>query len=308
MSRIKKYNALLILLLLGLSLVAMDFMTSYGKLGFSSSVSAAPSSSQYIVQLTAADEDFVNFSSMAGFTKGTSWTIVQHIKLPENTITFGWNWFRGSAWDDKDGDLALQLNTYTESANQITFWIRKDSSWNSLIMTRGENGLTLQNNTWYNVVVVFDLPTTTYQLYVEGDLCDSLILGELDDEFNNNSLFFGGQYCAPGYLKDDLYSECDTAIAHQAWYQRALTTVEIQNYDGTVDNSDEDLFFATEITDSEVLDASGNGRNGMNGNSPEFLLYSANSSDITGFSALFLICCFGATFSILLLRKRRILQ
>ncbi|MEA2070167.1 MAG: hypothetical protein U9O98_02660, partial [Asgard group archaeon] len=117
--------------------------------------------SQYYASFSAADEDYVNFSSMEGFTNGTSWSIVQRIKLPENPSVFGWSWFRGSAWEDREGDIALRLDTNEEHDYQITFWIQ-NGGWNSLRMDRSQNGLTLQNNTWYDIIVLFDRPSTTY--------------------------------------------------------------------------------------------------------------------------------------------------
>lgn len=299
-----KFTTLGILLLLSLSVVIINTEMSMKKVKSISSQANDAQESQYYVKLTAADEDYVNFSSMSGFTHGQSWTIIQRIKLPENPTTIGWSWFRGSAWRDKDGDMALGLDTREEHDYQIVYWIREDNSWNSLRMNRSQNGLTLQNDTWYNIATVFDRPTTTYELYIDGQLTDSLILPEMDDETNDNPLFFGGQYCEPGYDKGDLYSECDTALAHQAWFQRALTTQEIENYDGSVDNSDEDLFFATHITDDEITDASGNGRDGVNGNTPEYIVYTANA----GYSLTFLLCSLGVTLTLIFVRRRQNLE
>ena len=224
----------------------------------------------YCTEFEAADEDYVNFSSMAGFTYGNSWSIVQRLKLPEFPSTYGWNWFRGSAWDDKEGDIALQLRS-DDNQYQIYFWFRQNG-WNSLLMNKSQDGITIQNNTWYDIVVQFHLPNTTYQLYLDGNLVHSLVHEEMNDTSNQNPLFYGGQYTDPGFGVGDLYSESDIAIAHQAWFQRVLTQDEIKNYNGQIDNSDEDLFFSTDITNDKILDASGNGHNGENGNSPEYIV------------------------------------
>ncbi|MHA2017848.1 MAG: LamG-like jellyroll fold domain-containing protein [Promethearchaeota archaeon] len=226
---------------------------------------------QYYAEFNATDEDYVNFSSMAGFTYGNSWSIVQRLKLPESPSIFGWNWFRGSAWDDKEGDIALQLRS-DDNQYQIYFWFRQNG-WNSLFMNKSQNGINIQNNTWYDIVVQFNRPNSTYQLYLDGNLVYSLVHEEMDDTSNQNPLFFGGQYADPEYYQGDLYSESDIAIVHQAWFQRVLTQDEIKNYHGQVDNTDEDLFFSTNITNNQIFDASGNGHNGENGNSPEYIVY-----------------------------------
>jgi len=223
----------------------------------------------YCAEFEAADEDYVNFSSMAGFTYGNSWSIVQRLKLPEFPSTYGWNWFRGPAWDDKEGDIALQLRS-DDNQYQIYFWFQQNG-WNNLLMNKSQDGITIQNNTWYDIVVQFHLPNTTYQLYLDGNLVHSLVHEEMNDTSNQNPLFYGGQYTDPEFGVGDLYSESDIAIAHQAWFQRVLTQDEIKNYNGQIDNSDEDLFFSTDITNDKILDASGNGHNGENGNSPEYI-------------------------------------
>jgi hypothetical protein len=46
----------------------------------------------------------------------------------------------------------------------------------------------------------------------------------------------------------------------------------MNNYGGTWNPSDADLFFSTEISASGITDASGNGHHGTNGNTPVFTL------------------------------------
>lgn len=48
----------------------------------------------YAVKLSAADEDFVDFGAMASFMNGSSWAILEKVKIPAGS-TVGWHFFRG---------------------------------------------------------------------------------------------------------------------------------------------------------------------------------------------------------------------
>ncbi len=260
----------------------------------------------YYVNFNATEEDYVNFSTIPNFTLDTSWSIVQRLKAPLNASNYGWNWFRGSAWQDKEGDIALKLNTAEKAKDQIVFWIQKNG-WNSLRMDRGQDDLTVQKDVWYNIIVQFSLPDNMYKLYLDGELVDSLELGPLNDSTNDNPFFLGGQYCAPGYEKGDLYSESDISIAHLAFYQRTLTEQEIQDYEGTIDTTDEDLFFASQITNSSVNDVSENQLTGINGNSPEYIEYTLDESEegIKYPSLLFIGLAIGLVATLVVIRKKK---
>ncbi len=292
-----------IILILNTTMWMIYSETSSANIVKNNPISADTQVDHYYVEFNATDEDYVDFSSMAGFTNGNSWSIIQRIKLPENSSVYGWNWFRGAAWDDKEGDIALQLRS-DDSQYQIYFWFRHNG-WNSLLMNKSQDTVTIANNTWYDIAVQFHLPNTTYQLYLDGILVHSLVHEGMDDSTNQNPLFYGGQYVDSQYEKGDLYSESDIAIAHQAWYQRILTQDEIKNYNGEVDNTDEDLFFSTNITESQILDASGNGHNGENGNSPEYIIIvTQNSSKISGYTTSFLLITLLGTV-VILIKKRK---
>lgn len=236
------------------------------------SISTA-SASEYYVELNSTEEDYVNFGSMSGFMSGTSWSIIEKVKIPQwADNTNGWHMFRGKAWVDNTGDIAIKLTDDTTTQN-VKVWLRR-GGWESLTMDDGDEGIDIEKDTWYTICIVYDHPADEYRLYVNGIEVDSdTSIAPMDDSGNNLKLFFGGQDVASRYDKGDLYSEADITIAHQAWFQRALSPTEISGYDGCVPNS-QDLFFSTEITSDSIIDASGNGHNGENGNTPHYKRYS----------------------------------
>jgi len=214
----------------------------------------------YAVSLDRSNEDYVNFGSFANFTAGSDWSIIEKIKMPEGTgDQIGWHFFRGKAWEDLNGDIAIRI-----SASEVVTWTYY-SGWNSL----SYNG-TFHEEQWYTICLQYDSAAETLELYVDGVLVDHMGLLPLDDSSNDNNMFWGGQDAAPDQGVGDLYSERSIIIAHQAWLQRTLTPSEIANYDGYI-ASEPALFFATEITSDSVLDISGNECHGVNGNSPEYI-------------------------------------
>jgi hypothetical protein len=236
-----------------------DFLGGSGGLG-----------DDYVCQTTAADEDYVDFGSMEGFTASSDWSVIEKIKLPSDFSTPDrWHVFRGKAWEDKPGDLALRLDE-----DHVYGWLNVSNDiigdWKSV-----NYDTTISLDVWYTICMQYDASEETLELYVNGDLKDSVTSVVLqDDSSNTNKLFFGGQDVDPIlYSEGDLYHEADIVIAHHAWFQRLLTAGEISNYDGTLSSlNTADLFFATNIGDSGITDASGNGHNGIIGNTPEFYI------------------------------------
>ncbi|MBN2551740.1 MAG: hypothetical protein JXB06_03170 [Spirochaetales bacterium] len=222
---------------------------------------------QYVSKTTAADEDYVDFGSMEGFTAPGAvpgdWSVIEKVKLPTDYATGGWHVFRGKGWEDKVGDLAIQL-----SPTRVHAWFYR-GSWANVI-----HDTTVQLGRWYTICFQHDSGAQTLELYLDGVLVGSLdAVIPQDDSGNTNKLFFGGQDVDPGEAEGDLYSEADIVIAHQAWFQRLLTAPEIAAYDGTLDAVDgTGLFFETAIGETGITDASGNGHDGTNGNTPEFYL------------------------------------
>lgn len=227
------------------------------------------SGENYVCQTTAADEDYVDFGSLEGFTASGDWSVIEKVKLPSDFSTPDrWHVFRGKAWEDKPGDLALRLDE-----DQAYGWIRVGSDfsgdWKSV-----NYDTTVQLDVWYTICMQYDASGETLELYVNGDRKD-IVTGIVtqDDSTNTNKLFFGGQDVDPGDSQGDLYHEADIVIAHHAWFQRLLSSEEISGYDGTLSSLDTtDLFFATNIGDSGITDASGNGHHGTIGNTPEFYI------------------------------------
>ena len=224
----------------------------------------------YVCEFSASDEDYVDFGAFQGFTYNTNWTIEEKVKLPSGATTMGWHFFRGHAWGDRTGDIAIQLRNDVDN-RQVYVWVRS-GGWRSVQMDKGDRGLEILDDTWYTICLQYNFTTTTLNLYVNGLLVDQNTgITAMDDRTNTNPLFFGGQEVS-GTSHGDLYSEADIVIANQAWFQRNLSVSDIADYDGTVNLSDPDLFFATNITSSAIYDDSGNGRNGTNGNSPEYYM------------------------------------
>jgi len=214
-----------------------------------------------VVELLAADEDYVNFGTFENFTNNSDWAVVEKVKMPEGTGTDGgWHFFRGYAWADKEGDIAIQITN-----SGIHAWCRS-GGWQSV-----QVDMAFQEEEWYTICFQYDATNTTLELFVNGASVGELAgVNPMDDSANTNQLFWGGQEVADSRNVGDLYSEASIIIAHQAWYQRLLTAGEISQYDGAVED-DPALFFSSEIRQNSVIDISGNGRDGVNGNSPEYL-------------------------------------
>jgi len=216
--------------------------------------------SGFVVKLDESDEDYINFGTFENFTKDSDWSIIETVKF-ESGASGGWHFFRGKAWVDKEGDIAISINE-----SRVHAWVREGDSWINVI-----HETTYTPDTWYTICFQYSYATTTLDLYVDGVHRGSVTVDPMDDSENDNNLFWGGQEALPDDMVGDIYSETSVTIAHQAWYQRVLTTKEIKNYYGSVDDSDPDLVFSSAISATSVTDASGNGHNGTNGNTPEFI-------------------------------------
>ena len=216
--------------------------------------------SAYSARLMAADEDYIDFGTFEGFTNNSDWSIIESVKMPAGTgASGGWHFFRGLAWGNKEGDISIQITT-----GSVNIWLYK----NTLLSLASSD--TYLEETWYNICLQYDDALETLYLYVDGVLVDQMeSVAPQDDSGNTNKLIWGGQDVAPG-AHGSLYSEASIVIASQQWFQRLLTQEEIENYQGYIED-ESGLFFEAIIGESGVSDGTGNGHDGSNGNSPEFL-------------------------------------
>lgn len=107
--------------------------------------SATVSASEYFVELDDADEDYVDFGSMSGFMSGTSWSIIEKVRIPQGAVNpSGWHMFRGKAWEDKTGDIAIKLRDGAQTPN-VKAWLY-DYGWDSLTMDNGDKGIYKRGN------------------------------------------------------------------------------------------------------------------------------------------------------------------
>ncbi len=230
---------------------------------------AANVDSTVTVKFNRDDEDFINFGSFTGFTNSSSWAVIERVKMPIGTgADGGWHFFRGKAWSDKEGDIAIQI-----SSTQVYAWVQK-SGWKDISYSHSFN-----EDKWYDICLQYNVSTTTLELYVDGALVGQQTgISPQDDSGNTNNLFWGGQDVDPSKNKGDLYSEASIVIADQTWLQRVLTPEEIQNYNGHLE-TDDAVFFSSKINSNSVTDATGNGHDGVNGNTPEYILQTQKSSE-----------------------------
>lgn len=220
---------------------------------------AVQSDTTNFVKLTSADEDYIDFGSFAGFTNSSDWSIIERVMLPAGTgATGAYQFFRGKAWGDQEGDLMISISTA-----QVHVWLQKDG-WVDITYAG-----TFNEETWYDICIQYDATAYTLTLYLDGAQVDQATgVPPQDDSGNTNKLFWGGQDVAPGG-NGDLYLEKDVVFAGQQWLQRKLTGAEISNYNGYIEPEDA-LFFSSNISSTTVTDGSGNGHDGINGNTPEY--------------------------------------
>lgn len=227
------------------------------------------SDTTFYVLFNHLEEDFIDFGTFEGFTNGSDWSVIERVMMPSGTGSEGgWHSFRGEAWQDKEGDISLQITT-----GSVNIWVVK----NGLKSLAYNN--TFLEETWYTICLQYDAALTTLNLYVDGELVDQLeSIDPQDDSGNTNKMFWGGQDVDPTEGEGDLYSEESIVIACQDWFQRKLTLEEIQTY--SPENRPQDgLYFSSSINLNSVTDLSGNGHNGTNGNSPEYIYDVYNHTD-----------------------------
>jgi hypothetical protein len=220
--------------------------------------------SSYVVEMDKSDKDFVNFGAFANFTNNSSWSVIERVKMPIGTgADGGWHFFRGYAWGDKEGDIAIQIRS-----DNIYTWLRK-GGWQNISYNHSFN-----EDQWYNICFQYNASTQTLELYVDGELVGQHGgIAPQNDSGNTNNMLWGGQEHS-----GSLYAEASIIIANQVWLQRVLTPEEIQSYDGHMD-ADPAIFFSSEINSNSVTDASGNGHDGTNGASPEYFIQTSQSSE-----------------------------
>jgi len=215
----------------------------------------------YVAEFAAQNEDYVDFGPVPGFTHNTSWTVIEKVQLPP-AATPGWHMFRGSAWQDKEGDIAISADsTHVQAWLYLTGWV---------YLTIGNIPRPVDNR--YVICLQYDLAAQEARLFVNDTSLTIPAILPANDSANTNPLYFGGQHVDSSYHEGDLYSETDIIIEHHAWLQRCLTPTEIANYNGTINLADPKLFFATSISATGMTDVSPAGRTASIGNTPVFRL------------------------------------
>jgi len=220
----------------------------------------AQTDTTYIVELTSTDEDYIDFGTFEAFTNSSDWSIIEQVMMPAGTgAAGGWHFFRGKGWEDKEGDIAIQMTT-----SNVYAWCQK-GGWKSV-----SYNTVLEEKKWYTICLQYDAAANTLNLYLDGTMVQQTpgVLPQ-NDSGNSNKLFWGGQDVAPGHLEGDLYSEESIIISSQHWLQRKLTGAEISEYNGKIE-PEAALFFSAKINPGSVTDNSGNGHDGTIGNTPDF--------------------------------------
>jgi hypothetical protein len=111
-----------------------------------------------VVKILAADEDYINFGTFENFTNNSDWAIVEKVKMPAGTGTNGgWHFFRGYAWADQEGDIAISLSNAGVHA-----WCQK-SGWQSIQVNQ-----VFEEEKWYNICFQYDATNLLLELFVNG--------------------------------------------------------------------------------------------------------------------------------------------
>jgi len=214
----------------------------------------------YFVEFDHTEEDYIDFGTFENFTNSSDWSVIEKVMMPSGTgAVGGWHFFRGFAWGDMDGDIAIEI-----TSTQIHAWVQQ-GTWKSVTFDSS-----FEEEVWHTICFQYDASANTLSLFYNGSLVNSLgsVLPQ-DDSGNTNKLFWGGQDVASGAY-GDLYSEESMVFAAQQWFQRLLAEEEIKDYDGYIED-ETGLFFSAVIGESSVTDGSGNEHDGTNGNSPEYI-------------------------------------
>ena len=236
----------------------------------------------YVARFQGTDEDYVDFGPISDAMSGTSWTIIERIKLPVGYDGAGYHLSRADGGtlrlEGADtllldgtgtsiGDFAFQLNP-SEPFNQI--WVQIVGADRTHSMGHNVDG-GLAADTWYEIALRYD--DGSIALFVDGDNVAGDTTGSsFNDSGNTNRLVLGGIDAGTATGEGALMGEGDIVIGNVAFYSRALSYDEIKGYIGLVDPGDADLEFATDITASGIGDASGSGITGTSGGSPEFVM------------------------------------
>jgi len=234
----------------------------------------------HVARFAAAQEEYVTFGSIAGFTHSGSWTLIERVKLPPAAggglhigRASGDTWPEGDAsvMDAAIGDFGIRLDPGAQY-NQIEFTARA-STGEVRLGHHFEGGL--QEDTWYDICVVYDADTEEFGLFINGDTAvGGYEAPPLDDQGNSHEFTLGGIPAAGAADAGALVGESDIVIGNVALFSRALSMNEIGRYRGLVDPDDEDLYFASSILSDRIDDVSDHARNGTNGSgesAPSFI-------------------------------------
>jgi hypothetical protein len=237
--------------------------TAAGCLAGSGTVLVRDAESGYVVELLQSSgvEQWIEFAAMPGLMNDSDWAVAERFMIPVGADTFEYQFFRGSAWDDADGDFSINVRLTPDPQVSHVFL--------PMTMNAGDAGISLTEGTWHTLVVQYDLANTKASLYVDGALISEATAAAWDDSSNSHPLVWGGQYADSGFGVGEVYGESDATFAHMAIWQRQLSATEIESYDGTVDLSDPDLVFSTAIGPDRVYDLAGT-RDGVTHGSPRF--------------------------------------
>ena len=232
----------------------------------------------HVALFEADNEEALDFGPMTGFFYDTSWTIIERIKFPADSDTRGIHAARAQLPDTEDGETFLEGDVWfgvdeTDSQLQAVLYTADGTSDPQRLSYAPAGGI--ETDTWYTICLTFDHSANDLTFYVfhgdqesqAGDTLDAPI----DDRENNNPLFFGGMDGSNVQGEGVLYREGDIVIGNQAWFRRKLSRSEVQQYEGLVNTEDSSLFFATRIDGDGITDASGNERDAISVNSPDFV-------------------------------------
>lgn len=200
--------------------------------------------------MTAADEDYFAFSSKEGFMSGGAWAIIETVQVPEYSQG-GWHFFRGRAWEDRNGDVAISVNIDT-NPHQIHAWVYR-GGWTSVVW-QDPYGSILRARRWLTICMQRAGDNDPVELWVDGiKMNETALSGQIDDTANTNPLFFGGQVVDPNWSEGDLYSEADVVMVRQTWLQRTLSPAEMIDYRLGAQFTDNAVFFDASIRESQSV-------------------------------------------------------
>ena len=224
--------------------------------------------------MTEDDEDYFAFPSKEGFMSGGAWAIIETLQVPDYSQG-GWHFFRGKAWEDLDGDVAVSVNIDNDPP-QIHAWVRK-GSWVSVIW-EDPFGSIVRAGRWLTICMQRAGENDPVELWVDGiKMAETELSGPINDNDNDNLLVFGGQDVEPFWSQGDLYSEADVLMVRQTWLQRTLSGAEMIDYSLGAQFADGSVFFDGAIQESESVynfHDSVDSVDATVGNTPEMILVS----------------------------------